>query len=158
MLAHPLEADSVDLSDYVAEWKWDGIRIQIVGTGSETRLYSRAGDDISASFPEIATAFTGHAVLDGELLVRGEFQGGDAASFNALQQRLGRKVVSARMQADYPAFVRLYDLLLDGDEDLRALPWTDRRARLEAYMPQLDATRFDLSAICLLYTSPSPRD
>ena len=147
MLAHPLEADSVDLSDYVAEWKWDGIRIQIVGTGNDTRLYSRAGDDISASFPEIAAAFTGHAVLDGELLVRGEFQGGEAASFNALQQRLGRKVVSAKMQADYPAFVRLYDLLLEGDEDLRALPWTDRRARLEAYMPQLDATRFDLSAI-----------
>ncbi|MBO8899542.1 ATP-dependent DNA ligase, partial [Staphylococcus aureus] len=85
-------------------------------------------------------AFTGHAVLDGELLVRGEFQGGEAASFNALQQRLGRKAVSAKMQADYPAFVRLYDLLLDGDEDLRALPWTDRRARLEAYMPQLDPT------------------
>ena len=147
MLAHPLEADSVDLIDYVAEWKWDGIRIQIVGTGNDTRLYSRAGDDISASFPEIAAAFTGHAVLDGELLVRGEFQGGEAASFNALQQRLGRKVVSAKMQADYPAFVRLYDLLLEGDEDLRALPWTDRRARLEAYMPQLDATRFDLSAI-----------
>jgi DNA ligase-1 len=147
MLAHPLEADSVDLHDYAAEWKWDGIRIQIVGTGSETRLYSRAGDDISASFPEIAAAFTGHAVLDGELLVRGEFQGGEAASFNALQQRLGRKVVSAKMQADYPAFVRLYDLLLEGDEDLRALPWEQRRARLETYMPQLDATRFDLSAI-----------
>ncbi|WP_294134841.1 cisplatin damage response ATP-dependent DNA ligase [Sphingobium sp.] len=146
MLAHPLEADSVDLADYAAEWKWDGIRIQIVGTGSETRLYSRAGDDISASFPEIAAAFTGHAVLDGELLVRGEFQGGEAASFNALQQRLGRKLVSAKMQADYPAFVRLYDLLLEGDEDLRALPWAQRRARLEAYMPGLDAKRFDLSA------------
>ena len=150
MLAHPLEADSVDLADYAAEWKWDGIRIQIVGTGPEhgrqTRLYSRAGDDISASFPEIAAAFTGHAVLDGELLVRGEFQGGEAASFNALQQRLGRKLVSAKMQADYPAFVRLYDLLLEGDEDLRALPWEQRRARLEAYMPHLDATRFDLSA------------
>ncbi|CCW18618.1 ATP-dependent DNA ligase LigC [Sphingobium indicum BiD32] len=147
MLAHPLEADSVDLTDYAAEWKWDGIRIQIVGTGSDTRLYSRAGDDISASFPEIAAAFTGHAVLDGELLVRGEFQGGEAASFNALQQRLGRKLVSAKMQADYPAFVRLYDLLLEGEEDLRALSWTDRRARLEAYMPNLDTTRFDLSAI-----------
>jgi len=147
MLAHPLEADSVDLADYAAEWKWDGIRIQIVGTGSETRLYSRAGDDISAGFPEIAAAFTGHAVLDGELLVRGEFQGGEAASFNALQQRLGRKVVSAKMQADYPAFVRLYDLLLEGEEDLRALPWEQRRARLEAYIPGLDTTRFDLSAI-----------
>ncbi len=147
MLAHPLEADSVDLTDYAAEWKWDGIRVQIVGTGQETRLYSRAGDDITGSFPEIAAAFDGHAVLDGELLVRGEFQGGEAASFNALQQRLGRKAVSARMIADYPAFVRLYDLLLEGEEDLRALPWTQRRARLEAFMPQLDTDRFDLSAM-----------
>ena len=101
----------------------------------------------SGRLGQIAAAFTGHAVLDGELLVRGEFQGGEAASFNALQQRLGRKLVSAKMQADYPAFVRLYDLLLEGDEDLRALPWEQRRARLEAYLPHLDATRFDLSAI-----------
>ncbi|WP_254914363.1 cisplatin damage response ATP-dependent DNA ligase, partial [Sphingobium sp. Z007] len=152
MLAHPLEADSVDLADYAAEWKWDGIRIQIVGTGSETRLYSRGGDDISGSFPEIAAAFTGHAVLDGELLVKGEVQGaaehgGAAASFNALQQRLGRKAVSAKMMDEYPAFVRLYDLLIEGEDDLRALPWTDRRARLEAFMPGLDPNRFDLSAV-----------
>jgi DNA ligase-1 len=147
MLAHPLEADSVDLADYAAEWKWDGIRIQIVGTGSETRLYSRGGDDISGSFPDIARAFSGHAVLDGELLVRGDVQGGEAASFNALQQRLGRKAVSAKMMDDYPAFVRLYDLLLEGDEDLRALPWTQRRARLEGFMPSLDAERFDISTI-----------
>ncbi|MBH1991721.1 MAG: cisplatin damage response ATP-dependent DNA ligase [Sphingomonadaceae bacterium] len=151
MLAHPLEADSVNLTDYAAEWKWDGIRIQIVGTGpehgSETRLYSRAGEDISGSFPDIASAFNGHGVLDGELLVKGEFQGGEAASFNALQQRLGRKAVSAKMMADYPAFVRLYDILLDGDEDLRALPWTERRARLEGFMTSLDPDRFDLSAL-----------
>ena len=152
MLAHPLEADRVDLSDYAAEWKWDGIRVQIVGTGQETRLYSRAGDDITGSFPDIAGAFSGHAVLDGELLVKGEFQGakehgGAAASFNALQQRLGRKAVSAKMMADYPAFVRLYDLLLEGDEDVRAFPWTQRRARLEAFLPTLDPTRFDLSVL-----------
>lgn len=147
MLAHPLEADSVDLKDYAAEWKWDGIRIQIVGTGTETRLYSRAGDDISGSFPEIAEAFAGHAVLDGELLVRGDMQGGEAASFNALQQRLGRKSVTAKMMADYPAFVRLYDLLIEGDEDLRAMPWEQRRARLEAYMPQLSSDRFDISSV-----------
>lgn len=147
MLAHPLEADSVDLTDYAAEWKWDGIRIQIVGTGSETRLYSRAGDDITGSFPEIAAAFSGHAVLDGELLVRGEFQGGEAASFNALQQRLGRKAVTTKMMEDYPAFVRLYDLLIEGTDDLRALAWTDRRARLEGFTPSLDASRFDLSHV-----------
>ena len=96
-------------------------------------------------------------MLDGELLVKGAFQGGapgsddfgggGAASFNALQQRLGRKVVSAKMLADYPAFVRLYDGLFDGAEDLRALPWTARRARLEAFMPRLDPERFDLSQV-----------
>ena len=72
-------------------------------------------------------------MLDGELLVRGSDQGvadvhgGAAASFNALQQRLGRKNVSQKMLGAYPAFVRLYDILFDGDEDLRELPWTERR-------------------------------
>ncbi|KKW92735.1 cisplatin damage response ATP-dependent DNA ligase [Sphingobium chungbukense] len=147
MLAHPLEAESVDLDHYAAEWKWDGIRVQIVGTGRETRLYSRAGDDITATFPDIAQAFRHHAVLDGELLVKGEFQGGEAASFNALQQRLGRKAVTARMMSDYPAFVRLYDILLDGENDLRALPWAQRRAALETTVPALDPDRFDISAL-----------
>ncbi|HEY0412531.1 MAG TPA: cisplatin damage response ATP-dependent DNA ligase [Allosphingosinicella sp.] len=152
MLAHPLEAQRVSLDDYAAEWKWDGIRVQIVRAGGETRLYSRAGDDVGRSFPEIAEAFRETGALDGELLVRGEAQGADehggaAASFNALQQRLGRKLVSAKMLRDYPAFVRLYDILFDGAEDLRALPWTERRARLEAFVPRLDPDRFDLSAL-----------
>jgi DNA ligase-1 len=153
MLAYPLEDGEVDLADYVAEWKWDGIRVQIVGTGSEVRLYSRAGDDITATFPDIAQACIGvHGVLDGELLVQGEAQGaaehgGSAASFNALQQRLGRKNVSAKMLSDYPAFVRLYDILLEGDEDLRELGWEARRARLELFAGQLDPARFDVSAV-----------
>ena len=143
MLAHPLEEARVSLADYAAEWKWDGIRIQLVHAGGQTRLYSRTGDDISASFPDIASAFAIPAVLDGELLVRGEAQGGAAASFNALQQRLGRKTVSAKMQGQYPAFVRLYDMLFEGGEDLRPLTWADRRARLERFVPRLDAERFD---------------
>jgi DNA ligase-1 len=147
MLAHALEELRVDLADYAAEWKWDGIRVQIVRVAGETRLYSRAGDDITRSFPEVAAAFETDGVVDGELLVKGEAQGGEAASFNALQQRLGRKVVSAKMLADYPAFVRLYDILFDGSEDLRALTWTERRARLEAFVPQLDAERFDISSV-----------
>jgi DNA ligase-1 len=147
MLAHPLDGLRVDLNDYAAEWKWDGIRVQIVHVAGETRLYSRAGDDITGSFPDVASAFTAPGVVDGELMVKGEVQGGQAASFNALQQRLGRKQVSAKIQADYPAFVRLYDILFDGPEDLRALPWTGRRARLQAFVRQLDAERFDLSAL-----------
>ena len=152
MLAHPLDESRVSLDDYAAEWKWDGIRIQLVHAGSDTRLYSRTGDDISASFPDVASAFSVRAVLDGELLVRGEAQGaeahgGTAASFNALQQRLGRKNVSARIQGQFPAFVRLYDILFDGAEDLRLLPWVERRERLEAFVPRLDPDRFDLSQL-----------
>ncbi len=157
MLAHPLEDLRVDLADYVAEWKWDGIRVQIVhvpgADGGETRLYSRTGDDVTRAFPDVAGAFSTSGVVDGELMVKGEFQGGaledggGAASFNALQQRLGRKVVSAKMLAESPAFVRLYDILFDGTEDLRALPWSERRARLEAFAARLDPERFDLSQV-----------
>ena len=152
MLAHPLDETRVSLDDYAAEWKWDGIRIQLVHAGGDTRLYSRTGDDISGSFPDIAAAFATRAVLDGELLVRGEAQGADAhggaaASFNALQQRLGRKNVSAKVQGQYPAFVRLYDILFDGDEDLRGLPWIERRGRLERVAAGLNPERFDLSRL-----------
>jgi DNA ligase-1 len=152
MLAHPLDELRVSMDDYAPEWKWDGIRVQLVHAGGETRLYSRAGDDISGSFPDVAEAFAAQGVLDGELLVKGAAQGGaeaggGAASFNALQQRLGRKSVSAKMLGDYPAFVRLYDILFDGKEDVRALPLSERRKRLEAFMPRLDPERFDLSAL-----------
>ncbi|MEO0642533.1 MAG: cisplatin damage response ATP-dependent DNA ligase, partial [Pseudomonadota bacterium] len=90
------------------------------------------------------------AVLDGELLVRGAAQGGEeggAASFNALQQRLGRKTVSKKMLGESPAFMRLYDALLVEGEDLREQPWHQRRARLEALMGRLPTTHFDLSSL-----------
>ena len=153
MLAQPLEDLRVSLDDYAAEWKWDGIRVQLVRTArGETRLYSRAGDDITGSFPEVASVFTRAGVLDGELMVKGAAQGIDlgqesAASFNALQQRLGRKKVSAKMLAEYPAFVRLYDILFDGAQDLRDQPWTKRRAALEAFATHLPDERFDVSAL-----------
>jgi DNA ligase-1 len=150
MLAHPLEATVVDLADYAAEWKWDGIRVQLVRMGGATRLYSRSGDDISATFPELLDALPFDAVLDGELLVRGSHQGGEAggaASFNALQQRLGRKVVSKKTLFEYPAFVRLYDVLILEGRDLRELPWSERRAELERLMPRLPNSHFDLSQV-----------
>ena len=150
MLAHPLEDAQLDLADYAAEWKWDGIRVQVVRVAGDTRVYSRSGDDISGTFPEIASALDLDAVLDGELLVRGIHQGGEeggAASFNALQQRLGRKTVSKKMLAESPAFVRLYDALIVEGEDLRTLPWRDRRARLEALAAGLDPQHFDLSTV-----------
>ncbi len=150
MLAHPLEDGIVDLADYAAEWKWDGIRVQLVRAGGETRVYSRSGDDISATFPELLDVLPIDAVLDGELLVRGSAQGGEAggaASFNALQQRLGRKTVSKAMLKDFPAFVRLYDVLLLEGHDWREHPWKLRRATLEALMPRLPVSHFDLSAL-----------
>lgn len=134
MLANPLEAHEVaglDLRAYLAEWKWDGIRVQLAATGRERRLYSRTGDDISGSFPEIVEAVGFAGVLDGELLVkRGEAVG----SFNELQQRLGKKAPGARLISSHPAFVHLYDILFDGTEDLRRLPLVERRARLAAFV------------------------
>lgn len=154
MLAHPLEDTVVHMAEYAAEWKWDGIRVQLVraglGDNAETRIYSRSGDDISASFPEIVDALIIPAVLDGELLVRGNTQGGEAggaASFNALQQRLGRKTVSKKMLTEAPAFVRLYDTLAIDGEDFRSRPWTKRRAKLEGLMSSLPASHFDISEI-----------
>ena len=75
MLAHPVEGEDVakvaaDLASYLAEWKWDGIRVQIAATAGGVRLYSRSGDDISARLPGPGRAVTLQGVLDGELLVR----------------------------------------------------------------------------------------
>ena len=157
MLAHPLEEKIVDLAEHVAEWKWDGIRVQVAhdkdaNGKAETRIYSRGGEEISRSFPEILAAFDQHAVIDGELLVRGDAQGGaerndSAASFNALQQRLGRKTVSKKMLEEAPAFIRIYDLLALNGEDLRPLPWSKRRAKLEKFIPQLPGSHFDISQL-----------
>ncbi len=147
MLASPLE-EPLDLEAHVAEWKWDGIRVQIVHAGGQTRLFSRTGDDISASFPDVT--LDQPLALDGELLVRGAGQGDGslaAGSFNALQQRLGRKSPTAKLMAEAPAFIRVYDLLAHAGEDLRPQPWHQRRARLEAVMPSLDPARFDLSPL-----------
>ncbi|HEY7576540.1 MAG TPA: cisplatin damage response ATP-dependent DNA ligase [Acetobacteraceae bacterium] len=147
MLAHPLEdADIAGLrpSDWRAEWKWDGIRVQLVATEGGRRLYSRSADDISAAFPEIVEAMEFHAVLDGELLV---MRDGQAAPFADLQQRLNRKVVSARMMAEYPAGIRLYDMLFEGAEDVRPLPFDVRRSRLEAWYARMRPAHMDLSEL-----------
>ncbi len=143
MLAQPLESP-VDLGEFAAEWKWDGIRVQIVHAGGQTRLFSRTGDDISASFPDVTLNIP--AALDGELLVRGDGFGA-AGSFNALQQRLGRKAPPAKLIAQRPAFVRVYDLLGHAGDDLRSQPWAARRARLESLIPVLDPARFELSPL-----------
>ncbi|MCG6113851.1 MAG: cisplatin damage response ATP-dependent DNA ligase [Mesorhizobium sp.] len=139
------ELAKVDPSDYAAEWKWDGIRVQAVAEGGVRRLYTRTGDDISGTFPDVLEAMDFEAALDGELLVGSPPD--HTGSFSDLQQRLNRKTVSDKQMKAHPAFVRCYDLLHDGVSDLRPLPFAQRRERLEAFIAQLASPRFDISPL-----------
>jgi DNA ligase-1 len=134
----------LDPADYAAEWKWDGIRVQAVNEGGVRRLYTRTGDDISRTFPDILDALTDEAVIDGELLV---IRDGKVASFADLQQRLNRKAVDAKLLANFPAAIRAYDILAEGPEDTRTLPFAERRQRLEAFVAKEASPRIDLSPI-----------
>lgn len=145
MLANPLADDdweALDLADFAAEWKWDGIRVQVAAAGSEVRLYSRTGEDIGRSFPDLLQGFAFEAVLDGELLV---VRDGDVAPFNDLQQRLNRKTVSAQMMRKHPAHIRFYDILMREGRDLRALSFDERRTILEDWHASVAPSRTDLS-------------
>ncbi|MBI1404554.1 MAG: cisplatin damage response ATP-dependent DNA ligase [Caulobacter sp.] len=147
MLAQPID-EAVDFArldpaDYAAEWKWDGIRIQAVSERGMRRLYTRTGDDISHAFPDVLAHMSFEGALDGELLVIRE--DGGLAGFGDLQQRLNRKTVSAQALKAYPAAIRAYDLLLDGETDLRDLPFKTRRQRLEAFVAAAASPRIDLS-------------
>ena len=148
MLAQPIDEEAdfarLDPADYAAEWKWDGIRVQAVNERGVARLYTRTGDDISHSFPDVLAAMTFEGALDGELLV---MRDGQVGAFGDLQQRLNRKTVDAKMLAAHPAGIRAYDLLLDGEEDLRGLPFVERRKRLEAFVAAISSTRIDLSPL-----------
>jgi DNA ligase-1 len=147
MLSHAIEdreLSAITPGDFVAEWKWDGIRVQATHQKGEKRLFSRTGDDISGAFPDVVEALPEGVVLDGELLV---LRGDDVAPFNDLQQRLNRKTVTAAMLKSHPAHIRLYDLLFEGGEDLRPLPFMERRARLEAWHAKHTPARTDISEI-----------
>ncbi|MGQ0531974.1 MAG: cisplatin damage response ATP-dependent DNA ligase [Caulobacteraceae bacterium] len=150
MLSHPIEPEDfapLDPAEFVAEWKWDGIRVQ-AAAGKDAngkrvaRLYSRTGEDASGAFPDLVAGFDFDAVLDGELLIR---RGGGVQDFNTLQQRLNRKTVTAKLMAEFPAFVRVYDLLALNDDDLRALPFIERRAKLETLVRDHPLAPIDLS-------------
>jgi DNA ligase 1 len=151
MLAHALdEPDLTTLvpADFMAEWKWDGIRVQAVAArgdgGTLARLYSRSGENISKSFPDLLDALRLPGAIDGELLIMRE---GRVQTFNVLQQRLNRKSVTAKLIAEFPAHLRAYDLLADGDEDLRELAFAERRTRLEGFIARLNEPRVDLSPL-----------
>jgi len=152
MLAHAIEEtdfSALDPRDFSAEWKWDGIRIQAV-TGTDghghrlTRLYSRTGEDISGSFPDLAESLRLPGSIDGELLI---VRDGRVQPFSVLQQRLNRKTVTPKLLLEFPAHLRAYDLLVDGEEDLRDTPFIERRKRLEAFVQRLDDPRVDLSPL-----------
>lgn len=134
----------LDPTDFVAEWKWDGVRVQAVREGGVTRLYSRTGDDISAAFPDVIQALAFEGAVDGELLV---VRDGAVAPFGDLQQRLNRKTASARLMQDYPAAILAYDLLAEGEQDVRALPLTERLERLERLVAEHTGDRLALSPL-----------
>lgn len=153
MLSHPIEEeadlDKLEPEAFSVEWKWDGIRVQLAGGQDRegrqvARIYSRTGEDISGAFPDLAEAITFSGAIDGELLILRENR---VQSFNVLQQRLNRKAVTAKLVEDFPAHVRAYDVLAADGEDLRPLPFEERRRRLEALVRQLDHARIDLSPL-----------
>jgi DNA ligase-1 len=147
MLSHALEpADwaALDLAQFSAEWKWDGIRVQVAAGEGTVHLFSRSGEDISSAFPDLVGSWQFDAVLDGELLV---VRGDEVAAFNDLQQRLNRKSVSKRQLQQFPAHVRFYDALLIDGEDLRQQPLVLRRARLASWYQRQRPDHSDLSPL-----------
>jgi DNA ligase-1 len=150
MLANPLEEgllSQLDPLSYVAEWKWDGIRVQAISRGGERKLYTRTGEDIGNSFPDILNSLEFDGVIDGELLIRSQksHKSHEPAPFSVLQKRLGRKRPSTKIISEMPAFIRAYDLLFEGEEDLRGVAFEDRRKRLEIWAKNAPST-IDISA------------
>jgi DNA ligase-1 len=135
-LASPLEGEVEALGpreEWVAEWKWDGIRAQVVRRGGEVFLWSRGEELVTERFPEVAAAaraLPDGVVLDGELLA---YRGG-VLPFAVLQTRIGRQTLPARILAEAPAVLMAYDLVEHGGEDIRERPLAERRARLESLL------------------------
>lgn len=138
-LAHPLPGEPAALGapgDWLVEWKYDGIRAQLVKRAGRVWIWSRGEELVTERFPEVVAAaqpLPDGTVLDGEILV---WRDGDAnpAPFNLLQQRIGRKTLTKKVLADAPVVFVAYDLLESAGEDRRALPQHERRARLEALL------------------------
>ena len=134
-LAQPLVADVETLgevADWLVEWKWDGIRAQIVRRGGATHVWSRGEDLVTERFPELAAlgaALPEGTVIDGEIVA---LRGDAVAPFAVLATRIGRKRVSPKLADETPVAFVAYDLLESSAVDLRALPQSARRARLAA--------------------------
>lgn len=141
-LSYPLDTAPDDLgepSDWSAEHKWDGIRGQLVLRGGDHHLWSRGEELMTDRFPEfsiLADFVPPGTVIDGEVLA---WKNETPMSFAALQKRIGRKTVPAKLLKDTPVILRAYDLLEHNGDDIRALPFSQRRARLEALVANVPA-------------------
>lgn len=132
-LASPIEGELAQLGDpheWLAEWKWDGIRAQFISQGGKTAIWSRGKELITPMFPELfdEALLTESFVLDGEILA---YHHDRPASFADLQKRLGRKNVSAAIQKKYPVAFIIYDLIEWNGQDLRKLSFVERRQQIE---------------------------
>jgi DNA ligase 1 len=147
-LASPLEQPVASLGpveDWLLEWKWDGIRLQLIRRGTQIALWSRGEERVDGRFPEVeaaARALPDGCVLDGELLVWREDR---VQPFAALQKRIGRLKPGAKLLADAPVALLAYDLLEQDHQDLRALPLQQRRERLAVLLEALADPRIRLS-------------
>ncbi len=148
-LAHQLQGEPAALGEpgrWQVEWKYDGMRAQLVRREGQSWLWSRGEDLITERFPELAALrLPDGCVIDGEILV---WHAGEApAPFAELQKRIGRKNLSAKLLAELPAALVAYDLLeLDG-LDIRALPQRERRALLETLVARVAAPQLRLSPL-----------
>lgn len=133
-LAYPLELDVDALGpreEWQVEWKWDGIRAQAIRRGGQTYLWSRGEELITARFPEVVAAIDPlpeGTVLDGEVLA---WQGHQPLPFARLQLRIGRQKLTRQALTSAPAVFMAYDLLEHERVDVRSLPLSERRSRLE---------------------------
>ena len=129
--------DLGDVAEWQAEWKWDGMRAQLVRRGDDATVWSRGEELVNDAFPEIAAAGAAlppGTVLDGELLA---VAGGRLLGFAALSKRASRKKVTKKILDEVPCLFVAYDILEEGGTDLRDRPLAERRCRLEALVPTL---------------------
>ncbi|MBO9666915.1 MAG: ATP-dependent DNA ligase [Bdellovibrio sp.] len=147
-LAHPWNERSeknFDPKEWCIEWKYDGIRAQVIRRESHTWIWSRGEEDITETFPELTEIFT-HlpegTVIDGEILV---FRNQRISSFQALQKRLGRKKVSEQILKDYPAGFMAYDCLEFNSRDIRQETLKERRKKLEKTVTKIHDSKVLLS-------------
>jgi DNA ligase 1 len=134
-LAHPIEGEPAALgpvAEWQAEWKWDGIRSQVIRRGGQSFIWSRGEELVTDRYPELqslADSLLDGTVIDGEIL---PWKDGQVLPFADLQRRIGRKTVGKKLLAEVPVVLMAYDLIESGGVDLRETPLSERRQRLEA--------------------------